>query len=385
MAQPVGDPLARGPSTRATSIWAPFTAGDVLAQVGGRLEPAQADLPLTRMAPLGSAQPGELSFFAAARHRRDAQITRASLVIVSELLAPALPQACARLIVGDPYACYAAISRWLESQAGTNAASPGVHPSAVIAPDAQVHPTASIGAGCVLESGSSVGAGSQLGAHVVIGAGSRIGDNTVLHPRVVVYHDCSVGDRCVVHAGTVIGSDGFGFARQGAAWSKIAQLGRALVGDDVEIGANCTIDRGAIDDTVIGNGCKLDNLIQVGHNVQIGEHTAIAGCVGIAGSAVIGSRCMIGGGAGILGHLSVCDDAVISAMSLVTRSINRPGLHTGVFPLMPNADWERAAVALKQLPALRTRVRQLEQRFTDRSNASPSALPSASDDNKDPT
>ena len=187
------------------------------------------------------------------------------------------------------------------------------------------------------------------------------GEDTVLHPGVVVYHECNIGERCILHAGTVIGADGFGFARESHGWSKIAQLGRVVIGDDVEIGANCTIDRGAIEDTEIGRGCKLDNQIQVGHNVRIGEHTAIAGCVGIAGSATIGRGCMIGGGAGILGHLQVCDGAVISAMTLVTRSITQPGLHTGVFPLMPNAQWERAAATLKQLPELRERLRRLEQ------------------------
>jgi UDP-3-O-[3-hydroxymyristoyl] glucosamine N-acyltransferase len=176
-----------------------------------------------------------------------------------------------------------------------------------------------------------------------------------------VLEDCSIGARGIVHSGTVIGSDGFGFAREDGRWSKIPQLGAVVIGDDVEIGANCTIDRGALDDTVIGDGCKLDNLIQIAHNVRIGEHTALAGCVGVAGSAVIGARCMIGGSAGILGHLEICDDVVISAMSLVTRSIDRPGFYSGVFPLMPNADWERSAATLRQLPALRARLRALER------------------------
>jgi UDP-3-O-[3-hydroxymyristoyl] glucosamine N-acyltransferase len=342
-----------------------FRAGDLVGLVGGTLLRADADLTLNRLASLEHAQPGDLSFLAAARHRRSAAATRASLIIVSAALADALPATAAGLVVDDPYACYAAVSRWLAARARPAVTGPAIHPSACVDPQAQVDASARIGPGCVIGAFSVIGARVSLGAHTVIGESACIGDDSVLHPRVVVYPDCSVGERCIIHAGTVIGADGFGFAHEGGRWSKIAQLGRVSIGDDVEIGANCAIDRGALEDTVIGNGCKLDNLIQVGHNVRIGEHTAIAGCVGIAGSAIIGRGCMIGGGAGILGHLTVCDGAVISAMSLVTRSISEPGLHTGVFPLMPNADWEQAAVALKRLPALRDRVRQLEQSLSE--------------------
>ncbi len=341
----------------------PFTAGDLIDRFGGMLLHGERSLALTRLAPLETAVPGELSFLSAARHRREAESTRASVVIVSVALVDALPASTARIVTADPYAYYAAVSRWLAARLQPADPEQRVHPSALIDPSAQVDATAFVGPGCVIEADSVIGAGARIGAQAVIGQGARIGAGTQLFARVVVYHDCEVGERCIVHAGTVIGADGFGFAREPAGWAKIAQLGRVIVGDDVEIGANCTLDRGALDDTVIGNGCKLDNQIQVGHNVRIGEHTAIAGCVGIAGSAVIGARCMIGGGAGILGHLRICDDAVISAMSLVTRSISRPGLHTGVFPLMPNADWERAAVTLKHLPALRDRIRRLEQRL----------------------
>lgn len=338
----------------------PFTAGELIDQFGGLLMHATAALQLTRLAPLESAQTGELSFLSAARHRRVGATTKASLVIVAAALADALPEQTARLVVDNPYSYYAAVSRWLASRGRPATFAPGVHPSALIDPAALIDPTASVGPGCVIEANCVVGARARIGAQCFLSDGAQVGADTHLFARVVIYPDCTIGERGLVHAGTVIGADGFGFAREGPVWSKIAQLGRAIIGDDVEIGANCTIDRGALDDTVIGDGCKLDNQIQVGHNVRIGKHTAIAGCVGIAGSAVIGDRCMIGGGAGILGHLSVCDDAVISAMSLVTRSVRQPGLHTGVFPLMANADWERAAVALKHLPALRERVRRLE-------------------------
>jgi UDP-3-O-[3-hydroxymyristoyl] glucosamine N-acyltransferase len=185
----------------------------------------------------------------------------------------------------------------------------------------------------------------------------------VLHPRVTLYPGVTLGARAIVHAGTVIGADGFGFAPSAQGWVKIAQLGSVRIGDDVEIGANCSIDRGALDDTVIGSGCKLDNQVQVGHNVRIGAGTAIAGCVGIAGSAVIGERCMIGGGVGVAGHITLCDGAVIGGMTLVERSIDEPGFYTGAWPVQTHAQWERTAATLKQLPQLRQRLRALASRI----------------------
>ena len=339
----------------------PFRAGELVERFGGELEGVDSSRSLVRLATLERAAANELSFLASRRYAAAARSTGAGVVIVSRELAGNLPASVGRLVVGDPYGYYARVSGWLAGRGAQPVRPAGIHPAAHVDPAASIHPSASIGAGCVIEADARIAAGVVLGAQVFIGSGASVGAGTIVHPRVVVYHACSIGQRCIVHAGTVIGADGFGFAPGAAGWAKIAQLGRVVVGDDVEIGANCAIDRGAIDDTVIGDGCKLDNLIQIGHNVRIGAHTAIAGCVGIAGSAVIGSRCMIGGGAGILGHLTVCDGAVISAMSLVTRSVREPGLHTGVFPLMGNLQWEHAAAALKQLPRLRDRVRALER------------------------
>ena len=338
-----------------------FLAGELRERVGGELVGIEADRPLRGLASLEAAGSDDLAFLASSRFRQAARSTRAGLVIVSPALADSLPSSAARLLVQDPYVCYARVSQWLAARLSPPPAPAGVHPSAVIDPSARVDPTATIGPGCTVEADARVDAGVALGPQVVIGRGARVGANSRLHSRVVVYADCHLGERCIVHAGTVIGADGFGFAPSTQGWVKIAQLGRVIIGDDVEIGASCAIDRGALDDTVIGDGCKLDNLIQIGHNVRIGAHTAIAGCVGIAGSAQIGSRCMIGGGAGILGHLSICDGAIISAMSLVTRSIREPGMHTGVFPLMANAQWEQAAATLRQLPRLRDRLRRLER------------------------
>jgi UDP-3-O-[3-hydroxymyristoyl] glucosamine N-acyltransferase len=224
-------------------------------------------------------------------------------------------------------------------------AGPPIHPSAVIDADAVVDPNACIGPLCVVERGARIGAG------------------TVLKARVVVGEACVIGERCIIHPGAVIGADGFGFAPDGSGgWEKIEQLGAVRIGDDVEIGANTCIDRGALQDTVIEDGVKLDNLIQVGHNVRIGRHTAIAGCAGIAGSATIGAYCTIGGAAMILGHLTLADHVNISAGSFVARSILKPGHYTGIFPIDDNAAWEKNAAALKQLHKLRDRVKALEKK-----------------------
>ena len=218
-----------------------------------------------------------------------------------------------------------------------------IHPSAVISPQAQVHPTARIGALCVVE------------------RGARIGAHTVLASRVTVGERCEIGERCLLHPGVVIGADGFGFAPVDGQWEKIEQLGAVRIGNDVEIGANTCIDRGALDDTVLEDGVKLDNLIQIGHNVHIGRHTAMAGCVGVAGSATIGAHCTVGGGAIVLGHLTLADHVHVSAATVVTRSFLRPGQYTGMFPIDENAKWEKNAATLKQLHGLRERIKALEQ------------------------
>ncbi|MFP5460154.1 MAG: UDP-3-O-(3-hydroxymyristoyl)glucosamine N-acyltransferase [Gammaproteobacteria bacterium] len=338
-----------------------LSLGELIERFGGELAVGSPSVAVRRLASLSAAGPGDLSFFSAARHKPEAAATGASAVIVSPALADALPGPTARILVADPYAHFAAVARWFAQMLEPPPPARLVHPTASIDPSVQLAPGASVGAHAVIEAGAELGEGCAIGAGACVGRDARIGAGTRLHPGVTVYHDCVVGARCIVHSGTVIGSDGFGFAREDGRWAKIPQLGAVVIGDDVEIGSNCSIDRGALEDTVIGDGCKLDNLIQIAHNVVIGEHTALAGCVGVAGSARIGRRCMIGGGAGILGHLEICDDVVISAMSLVTRSIRKPGFYTGVFPLMENAGWEKAAATLRQLPVLRDRLRRLER------------------------
>jgi UDP-3-O-[3-hydroxymyristoyl] glucosamine N-acyltransferase len=246
------------------------------------------------------------------------------------------------IVADDPYHYFALLTQlWKKSHAG--AAGARIHPSAVIDPDAQVDPTARVGALCVVE------------------RGARIGPGTVLKSRVTVSEDCVIGARCLLHPGVVIGADGFGLAPHAGAWIKIEQLGAVRIGDDVEIGANTCIDRGALEDTVIEDGVKLDNLIQIGHNVRVGRHTAMAGCVGVAGSADIGAHCTVGGGAIVLGHLKLVDNVHISAATVVTRSILKAGQYTGMFPIDDNAAWEKNAATLKQLHTLRERLKALEK------------------------
>ncbi len=320
------------------------TLDSIVQSLGGTLygKPTQT---VRRLAPLQSAGPEDLSFLSHAKYAAQLQTTRAGCVIVSPSQAHAAQLRGACIVADDPYLYYARLTQWWKQQAGQGA-PPGLHASAVVHVDAQVHPTASVGPLCVVE------------------RGARIGAHTVLKARVTVGENCVIGQRCIVHSGAVIGADGFGFApdksRLGA-WEKIEQLGAVCVGDDVEVGANTCIDRGALDDTVIEDGVKLDNLIQIGHNVKIGKHTAMAGCVGVAGSATIGAYCTVGGGAIVLGHLSVADHVHISAATTVTRSILQPGNYTGMFPIDDNATWEKNAASLKQLHKLRERVKAIEK------------------------
>jgi UDP-3-O-[3-hydroxymyristoyl] glucosamine N-acyltransferase len=263
------------------------------------------------------------------------------------------------VIVDDAYVAYARLSRWFESMLAPLDRGPRIHPSAVIHPAARLGSGVEVGACATIAAGARLGDRTVVGPHCVVGAEATVGADARLHPNVTVYAGVSIGARAIVHAGTVIGADGFGFAPSPSGWEKIAQLGSVRIGDDVEIGANCAIDRGALDDTVIGDGCKIDNLVQIGHNVRIGRHTVIAGCTGIAGSAVIGSDCRIGGGVGIAGHIEICDGAVIGGFSLVERSVTEPGFYTGAWPLQGHAQWERTAATLKRLPELRRQVRAL--------------------------
>lgn len=299
---------------------------------------------------------------AQARYASQVLTTRAGALIVPPDLEEAAVGRGACIITDDPYLYFARLTQWWRAQHRLPV-SPFIDPTASIHPTASVAEDATIEAFAVISAGAHIGPRAHIGAHSVLGADSFVGAATQLYPRVTVGEACVIGDRCILHSGVVIGADGFGFAPHQGAWVKIAQLGAVRIGDDVEIGANTCIDRGALDDTVIDNGVKLDNLIQIGHNVQIGAHTAMAGCVGVAGTATIGAHCTIGGGAIVLGHLTLADRVNISAATVVTRSITQPGHYTGMFPIDDNASWEKNAASLKQLNRLRERLRSIEQRL----------------------
>lgn len=317
-----------------------LTLGAIVEALGGRLLGA-SDMQISGLAPLQTAQPSQISFLSHARYQSQLAPSLAGCIIVGPAFEAQVAQRPAAIITDEPYLYFARLTR-LWKREHPKATGPRIDPSAVIDPQALVADDAVIGPLCVVERGAEVGAG------------------TVLKSRVTVGEDCKIGARCLVHSGVVIGADGFGFALHQGQWEKIEQLGAVRIGNDVEIGANTCIDRGALDDTVIEDGVKLDNLIQIGHNVHVGPHTAMAGCVGVAGSARIGAHCTVGGGAVVLGHLSLADHVHISAASVVTRSILQPGQYTGMFPLDSNANWEKNAASLKQLSRLRERIKALE-------------------------
>jgi UDP-3-O-[3-hydroxymyristoyl] glucosamine N-acyltransferase len=320
----------------------------VIEALGGVLH-GDAQLRITGIAPLEAATNTELSFLSNPKYQSQLLASHAACVIVAPAQQALALQRGACIVAEQPYLYFARLTRlWKQqrdafrAQAQGSPAAPRIHPSAVIDASAVIDPSASIGALCVVEQGA------------------RIGADTVLKSRVTVGEDCVVGARCILHAGVVLGADGFGFAPFEGRWEKIEQLGAVRVGNDVEIGANTCIDRGALQDTVIEDGVKLDNLIQIGHNVRIGKHTAMAGCVGVAGSATIGAHCTVGGGAIVLGHLTLADHVNISAATVVTKSIAQPGHYTGMFPIDDNASWERNAATLKQLHRMRERIKALE-------------------------
>jgi UDP-3-O-[3-hydroxymyristoyl] glucosamine N-acyltransferase len=351
------------------SLNSPLTLGEIVAQLGGSLQ-GNAAQEVSRLTSLRAADERSISFLVRPQQREAARASRAAAYIVSPALAPELADKPNRLLADDPYLYYARLAALMDARVNPVPA-PAIAASACVHESASIDPTAVVGEGVVVGARSVVGDGAWIGAGSIIGEDCRVGSGSRLHPHVTLLSDCEVGERVIIHSGTVIGADGFGFARQrGGVWQKIPQLGGVVIGNDVEIGANCCIDRGALDDTVIEEGCKLDNLIQVAHNVRIGAHTAIAACAGIAGSAVIGKRVQIGGASGIAGHISVCDDAVISTMTLISRSVTKPGFYSGIFPSMENAQWERAAAIVRHLPEMRKRVRQLEQAVRDQSQKS---------------
>jgi UDP-3-O-[3-hydroxymyristoyl] glucosamine N-acyltransferase len=336
------------------------TLGEIAGRLGGELigDPAAG---IDAVGPLESATPSTIAFLANPLYEKQLASSQAGCVIVAPAFKEAALARGAAIVTPDPYLYFARLTQWWAERTRPRP-TPGVHPSAVVDPRADVAADASIGAFAVVEAGATIGASVTVGAQAFVGRGCRIGAGSRLAPRATLMFETILGERCFVQSGAVIGADGFGFAPTAGRWEKIEQLGRVRIGDDVEIGANTCIDRGAAGDTVIGDGVKIDNLVQIGHNVRIGAHTAIAGCTGIAGSATIGAHCMLGGGVGVNGHVSIADHVVITGATQVTRSIAKAGVYSGSFPFDDNAAWEKNAATLRNLHALRERVRALEKK-----------------------
>jgi UDP-3-O-[3-hydroxymyristoyl] glucosamine N-acyltransferase len=339
----------------------PVSAQTLAQLLGGDLL-GDAGLAITRIGPLQAATADTIAFLSNPRYNAQLATSQAGCVIVGEALRDAVRHRPSAIVCVDPYLAYARLTQWWAAQTRPPAV-PGIHPSAVVDASAQVHASATVGPLVVIGAGAVVGEHVVLGPHTVLGDGACVGAHTRLAARVTLGESCAIGQRGVVHSGVVIGADGFGFAPHEGRWEKIEQLGAVRIGDDVEIGANSCIDRGAQGDTVLEDGVKLDNLVQIGHNVHIGAHSAFAGCVGVAGSARIGAHCTAGGGAIILGHLELVDHVHISAATVVTRSILKPGQYSGVFPFDDNASWEKNAATLRQLHAMRVRLRALETKL----------------------
>lgn len=319
---------------------------ELAAAVGAELKCGD-DRDIVGVATLENAGPNQISFLANPKYVMQLATTRAGAVLVAPRHAARVPAGCVAVVCNDPYAAFATILNLMHPPP---AATPGVHPRAIVAPDARVE-GAEIGPGAVVGAGSVVGTGSIIGANVAIGANVTIGRDCRLAPGVVIYDGCVLGDRCILHANVVVGGDGFGFAPTAQGLLKIPQVGRVVLGNDVELGAGTTVDRGALGDTVLEDGVKLDNLVQVGHNVRIGAHTVIAAQTGISGSVTIGRGCMIGGQVGIAGHLSIGDGVRIAARAGVMRDV-AAGAKVGGSPAVAHGRWLRTLAAIDRLPEL---------------------------------
>ncbi|MHB1092057.1 UDP-3-O-(3-hydroxymyristoyl)glucosamine N-acyltransferase [Thiobacillus sp.] len=340
------------------------TLTELVARFGGELL-GDGNVTIRQVAPLDRAQADEIGFVSQTRYLAQLTDTHAAAVILPSdaHAATTLP----RILTPNPYLYFARVSALLNPPPRPPV---GIHPTAVVAPDAEIAADASIGAGAVIGSGARIGGRTVVGPNCVVGDHAHVGTDCLLHASVTLYHDCEVGNRVILHSGCVIGSDGFGFAPNEDRWEKIPQIGRVLIGADVEVGACTTIDRGALEDTVIEEGVKLDNLIQIAHNVLIGAHTAIAACTGIAGSAKIGRHCTIGGAAMIFGHIEIADGTRISTNTLITKSLPKAGTYTSAPPFTEHGVWQKNAVHMRNLDKLASRIKQLERRLTELENKS---------------
>ena len=337
--------------------------GDLVERFGGQLA-GDPNLEVQGIAPLDSAGASHISFLSNSKLRALAAQSGAAALIVSPLddATVATTYTGTRIVTTNPYAYFARTAQYFAALEEQRPA-PGIHPSAVVDPAAQVDASAHIGPHVTIEAGATIGANVVIDAGCFVGRDAEIGDDTHLFANVTFHARCRIGKRGILHSGAVIGTDGFGFARENGVYIKIPQTGRVLMGDDVDVGASTTIDRGAMEDTVIEDGVKLDNQIQIGHNCHIGAHTAMAGCVGVAGSAKIGKHCTFGGAAMVLGHLEIADNVHISSGSMVSRSVLEPGQYTGFYPLAKNAEWEKSAAIVRNLSSMREKIRMLEKQI----------------------
>lgn len=333
-----------------------FSLQQLANQTGGQVV-GDADIVIERVATLHNASSGAISFLSNSSYRQFLKSTSASAVILRDEDVEYCPVNA--LVVDNPHVAYARVASLLYPD---SIPTPGVHPSAVVDDSAIVPDSVYIGPQCYVGPSVRLGANAYLGPGCVLESGVEVGANSRLRCNVTIRHECRIGKQAIIHPGVVIGADGFGQANDQGVWVRIPQVGRVIIGDDVEIGANTTIDRGAIDDTVIGDNVKLDNLIQVAHNVSIGAHTVVAACTAIAGSARIGKHCTIAGGVGIAGHIEIADNSTITAMSMVTHSIRTPGVYSSGVPLDTNRQWQKNAVRFKQLDEIAKRIKTLESR-----------------------
>ncbi|GKX43404.1 UDP-3-O-(3-hydroxymyristoyl)glucosamine N-acyltransferase [Pectobacterium polaris] len=330
---------------------------DALAQQLDAQLHGDGDIVITGVASMHSAKTGQITFLSDSRYREQLAGAQASAVVLTEADLPYCQVAA--LVVKNPYLTYARMAQLLDT---TPQPATDIAPSAVIAPDATLGQNVSVGANAVIESGAQLGDGVVIGPGCFIGKDARIGAGTRLWANVTIYHRVELGEHCLIQSGTVIGSDGFGYANDRGNWVKIPQLGTVRIGDRVEIGASTTIDRGALDDTVIGNGVIIDNQCQIAHNVVIGDNTAVAGGVIMAGSLKIGRYCMIGGASVINGHMEICDKVTVTGMGMVMRPITEPGVYSSGIPLQPNKVWRKTAALVMNIDEISKRLKAVERK-----------------------
>lgn len=331
-----------------------ITLGELAVRYGLELS-GDPGVKVDGVAALASATPGTITFCSSAKYRRQLAATKATAVVLGREMLPECPVAA--LVSPHPYASYARIAAGFHPEPEVIA---GVAPGASIAAGARVAASAWVGPNAVVGDGAVIGERCSIGPNCVVEEGARLGDDCRLQAGVTICHHVTVGARCVFKPGAVVGSDGFGFAPASDGYVKVPHLGGLRLGNDVEIGANTTIDRGTIEDTIIEDGVKLDNQVQVGHNCRIGAHTVIAGCAGISGSTIIGRRCMIGGAVGVVGHLEIGDEVIVTGYSMVTHSLPGPGTYSSGMPAIQSIDWRRTVARLRRLDALERRLARLE-------------------------